>query len=326
MFPADGCGIGDDPDCTMPTNAPIALRFDRFLNPVSATRQAIRVYPGNPALGPPFTYDVVYDPVERVVEYRVPPGASYKPGTVYEAELLVADAPNDPGIRAVDGAPLGRADLPLRVSFRTADAPVELEAPPAPPSCADVVQQVFGKLGQCAGQECHRRGDNALLGSGDELGDAPHQLWLDSPGRFALSAISRVARQTDLGDFSGGPSTPQSPRFGVRMALIEPGSPGGSYLMYKLFLDPRNFEPCPPDAAALCAGAVDPPASSHAFLPLASGESLAPAPEELERLREWFVRGEPMPRSNSLGVRGNVQLEGLRALGAFIDAGAPCAP
>ncbi len=285
---------------------------------MSAIRQSLRVYPGDPAVGVPFTFDVVYDPVERVVEYRVPPGAAYKPRTLYQVELLTPDAPNAPGFRAFDGAALEERDLPLRFSFFTSDAPSALREPEAVPTCDEVVAQVFGTLGNCGGAACHRKGDNQL--DGEPLGDAPHQLWLDSPGYFAQSAIGRVARQTELGDVSGGPSALQSPRFGTRMALIEPGSPGGSYLLYKLLLGAKNFEPCSPGSTeTICRGAVDPAVSSHADLPLPEGESLVPAPEELERLREWFVRGEPMPRG-----RGNVRLEGLRALARFIEAGAHC--
>lgn len=317
VFPPDGCGVGEDPDCTVPTNASLTLRFDRFLNPVSAIRQALRVYAGDPAVGPPFSFDVVYDPIERVVEYRVPPGGAYKPHTLYQVELFTAKTPSDPGFRAFDGAAVEEGELPLRFSFRTGDAPVALPEPEAPPGCDEIVSQVFGTLGNCAGAACHRRGDNQL--DGVPLGDAPHQLWLDSAGHFAQSAIGRIARQTELGDVSGGPSAPQAPRFGVRMALIEPGSPGGSYLLYKLLLGARNFEPCTSGSSELCRGAVEPPVSTHPFLPLAEGEMIAPPSEELERLREWFVRGEPMPRGP-----GNVHLEGLRALSSFIEAGASC--
>lgn len=298
----------------MPTNVTLTLRFDRFLNPVSAIRQSLRVYPGNPALGLPFTFDVVYDPIERVVEYRVPPGASYQPRTLYIAELFVPTKPSEPGFRAFDGAPLVEGALPLRFSFVTSDSAVELPAPIPAPSCDELVEQVFGALGNCASGACHRRGS-------PDFADAPHQLWLDSPRHLELSAIGRVARQTDVGDVSGGPSTPQGPRFGVRMALIEPGSPGGSYLLYKLLVGASNFAPCPADSLApLCAGGPEPPASSHFFLPLPDGESLEPSPEEQLRLREWFVRGEPMPRG-----RGSVSLEGLRAVSRFIAAGASCA-
>ena len=326
VFPRDGCGLAVDPDCTVPTNVTLTFRFDRFLNPVSVARQSLRVYSGDPRVGVPFTFDVVYDPIERVVEYRVPPGATYQPRTLYQVELFVADpSTNTLGIRAVDGAPLADGDLPLRFSFLTGDMPVEVTPLPVPPSCDEIVEQVFGTLGSCAGRECHRRQDNALLGTDAPLGDAPHQLWLDNPASFAASAITRVARQTEVGDVSGGPSTPQSERFGVRMALIEPSSPGGSYLMYKLLLSPSNFEPCPPDAEeSLCAEAVSPPVSSHQFLPLAEGESLVPPPAELDRLYSWFIQGEAMPRFNTQGRRGNVRLEGLRALSRFIAAGAAC--
>jgi hypothetical protein len=323
MFPTDGCGLGIDPDCTVPTNVTLTFRFDRFLDP-SRVADAVWVYSGDRRFGLPFALQPFYDPVERVVEFRVPPGRAYRPTTLYQVELLLPETPEAVGIRAFDGATLA-GDAPLRFSFFTGTEPVDVTPRPETPTCDEVVDQVFGALGNCAGQECHRRDGNALLGSNTPLGDAPHQLWLDQRSSFALSAIGRVARQTELGDISGGPSTPRALRFGVRMALVEPSNPGASYLMYKLLLGPNNFESCPPDAPeSLCAGAVDPPVSSHQFLPLAEGEPLAPPPAELERLREWFVQGEPMPRDNSRGTRGNVRIEGLRAVSSFIAAGASC--
>jgi hypothetical protein len=315
VFPPDGCGVGPDPECTVPTNSPLTLRFDRFLDPVTAVRQSLQVYPADPALGVPFTFDVAYDPIERVVEYRVPPGAAYKPHTLYQVELLVPEAASDPGFRAFDGAPLAETKLPVRFSFLTADAPAELAEPPPVASCDAVVKQVFGTLGHCATLACHRQG-----GDGADLLEAPHQLWLEDRSHFALSAIGRVAKQTDLGDVSGGPSTPRGPRFGVRMALVEPSNPGASYLLYKLLLGPANFSPCDPESGpAVCSAAVDPPTSTHQLLPLGPGERLEPSADELARLREWFVRGEPMPRGG-----GSVTLEGLRALSGFIAAGARC--
>src|SRR6202011_4371622 len=100
-------------------------------------------------------------------------------------------------------------------------------------------------LGSCASQECHRKGGNRL--DGVDLVDAPYGLWLHPPPRFAVSAIDRIAHQTELGDQSGGIRAEKSPRFGVRMALVAPRNPGGSYLMYKLLLSPKSFEACGSD-------------------------------------------------------------------------------
>jgi hypothetical protein len=326
MFPGDGCGSGVREGCAVPTNATITLRVDRFLDPSTVNRQAITVYTGDPATGSPFTYQVVYDPVERVVEFRLGESPLYLPHTLYQFELEVPKAAGDYGIRAFDGAPLAPGDVPLRGSFLTSDEPTVVAPPESAPTCDVIVSDVFRKLGQCAGSECHRRGDNQALGSGEDLGDAPHQLYLDSPGNFALSAIGRVARQTELGDVSGGVPAARSPRFGVGMALVTPRSPGASYLLYKALLAPENYEACSDETDSELCQLPGPCQSSHAALPLREGQCLEPPEEELDRLREWFVRGSPMPRANSRGERGSVRLQGLRALSAFIAAGASCSP
>jgi hypothetical protein len=321
-FPADGCGVGPDPDCSaVPTNATLTFRFDRFLNPGTVNRQAIHVYTGDPDTSPGYPFEVAYDPVERVVEYRMPSGYAFAPHTLYRMELLVPDKAEAFGIRAFDGAPLGETDdLPLQSSFFTADDPVELVPDPSV-SCADVVGQVFSdKLADCARGQCHRSFGNKL---GDmDLLDAPYGLWLDSRANLAVSAIGRIAHETELGDASGGIPTAKGARFGVRMALIDPSNPGGSYLLYKLLRNPKNFGPC-------TVTGKNPPSpfcnddlvgvSTHQFLPLADGQSIEPSADEQDRLREWFVRGEPMPL-----IGEGLGLAGLRAVSQFIAAGADC--
>ncbi|RYZ01879.1 MAG: hypothetical protein EOO73_33820 [Myxococcales bacterium] len=341
MFPRDGCGTGLLEACTVPTNATITIRFDRFLDPATVNRQAISVYTGERGLGSP-TYEVVYDPVERVAEFRLGGNRPYEPNKLYQYELVVPKEPGDYGIRAFDGAPLAEADIPLRGSFVISDEPEVVQPPPPAPSCDLIVSDVFRKLGRCAGSECHRRGNNQTLDTMADLGDAPHQLYLDSPATFTLSAYDRVARQTDLGDFSGGnpqdrsdavvyvdqngSRTVVSPgvRFGVRMALVAPSSPGASYLLYKLLIGRDNYQDCStPTESELCS-LPGPCETAHPSLPLPKGECLEPPEDELTRLREWFVRGAPMPRADSSGQRGNVRLQGLRALAQFIAAGATC--
>ena len=70
-YPADGdgvsCAADADDTCGVPVNATLTLRFDRFLNPATVNRQAIRVFTGNPDDSPTIPFDVNYDPLERVV-------------------------------------------------------------------------------------------------------------------------------------------------------------------------------------------------------------------------------------------------------------------
>ena len=322
-FPSDGCGVGSDPDCTIPTNATLTFRFDRFLNPTSVSRQAIRVYTGDPktAAGPP-PFEVAYDPVERVVEYRMPSGYGFEPHTLYTLELLVPDAVDDFGIRAFDGAPLAEAELPLKTSFFTADAPIELPVAEVP-TCAQIVSSVFAD--NCTGSQCHQRIGHSFKGDDGrnvDLGAAPHGLWLDSPPNMLATAINKVARETELGDQSGGAPQVKGARFGVRMALVDPRNPGGSYLMFKLLVGSDNYCPVWSDSGE-CIGES---ASTHSFLPLPRGDSVRPAEAELDRLREWFVRGEPMPRALANGTLRRLTLEDLRAVSTFIAGGADCTP
>ena len=320
LYPQDGegvpCGVAGPDDCGVATNATLTLRFDRFLNPASVNRQAIRVFTGDPGESPAVPFDVAYDPVERVVQFRMPSGYGFQPRALYQIELVVAEAEGDYGIRAFDGAPLGGGDVPLHTSFltsRVTEALVEDSAP----SCAEIVSEVLThpRLGNCASSECHRSVGNAL-------GAAPEALWLDGRANLENTAINHVAHETELGDAAGVPLK-HSPRFGVQMPIIDPKNPGNSYLLYKLLRKPANFEACPPDVTStVCAAPADKFFSGYSRLPLPEGVSLEPSPEESERLREWFVRGEPMPYPR--GQARSVSLQGLRAISAFIAAGADC--
>jgi len=307
----------------VPTNVTLAFRFDRFLNPASVSRQAIRLYSGDPSVAPgPPPFEVVYDPIERVVEYHMPSGYALQPATLYELELLVPDDVDNSGIRAFDGAPLAEGDIPLRGVFITGDDQVVAPDEPAP-SCDQIVGNADAVFKTCTGSACHQKGGNVV---GERaVGDAPHGLWLDTPDNFSLSAVSRVARETETGDQSGGVAAEHAPRFGVRMALVDPHNPGGSYLMYKLLRNLGNFEPCPSGSQSpICAVAADPAETAHPLLPLAEGERITPSAEELERLREWFVRGDPMPRPRADGRALSIHLQGLRAVSRFIALGADC--
>ncbi len=323
IYPKDGCGVGDSSDCVAPTNVTLAFRFDRFLDPSTVNRQAIRLYTGNPKFAPsPPPFQVVYDPVERVVEFRMPPGHRLAPNALYQLELVVPAGPGDSGIRAFDGAPLVEADLPLQGSFFTSDAASEVPAELVP-TCAEIVGGLRSVFTTCTGQACHQKGNNVVGGVAEE--DAPHGLWLDDARRFSLSAVNRVARQTEVGDQSGGVPSERSERFGVRMAVVDPRNPAGSYLMYKLLRNLGNFETCPPSSTLpFCTEPGDPGLSSHVLLPLGEGQQITPSQAELERLQEWFVRGAPMPRPRADGEPVSIYLQGLRAVSRFIAAGADC--
>jgi hypothetical protein len=320
--PRDGagtdCELGVE-KCGVPTNGTLQFRFDRFLDPGTANRQALRVYSGDPDTSGGYPFDVTYDPVERVVQYHMPLGYAYEPNTLYSYELFVADESEDAGIRAFDGAPLEEQDVPLKGSFFTATAPVDLPVETVP-TCAEIVKEIFGSSpGDCSSAKCHS--------SADAEQGAPHGLWLDGRANFRVTAVDRVARQTEVGDRSGGPPLEHPARFGVRMPLVDSNkSPGNSYLLYKLLLGRGAYEACRFDAASskssFCRSPADVCESAYPSLPFAGRDCIAPPDAELERLREWFVRGEAMPIARP--IERSVGLQQVRAIASFISAGADC--
>jgi len=143
--------------------------------------------------------------------------------------------------------------------------------------------------------ECH----GALGGDA-----APHMgLSLDGWDDIQTTAIAKVAHQTEIGETTG--VTNEAPlRFGVNMPIIDPERPDNSYLMYKLLLRPEAYEPGAPTDCE-------------------EPESCSPPDgEELERLRAWFVRGEPMPETAP--GESFIDHAALASLQAFIRGGAAC--
>jgi hypothetical protein len=108
--------------------------------------------------------------------------------------------------------------------------------------------------------------------------------------------------------------------------LIDPGRPANSYLLYKLLLRPENFrsplgQELTPDEQAR-RDACTP--GYRAALPV--GETLPASRDELERLRDWFVRGEGMPLATRASgeTPSPVTLDALHELQSFIAHGASC--
>ena len=275
-YPADGagteCAVDGPPECGVPRNTPIEIRFDRFLLPKSAVRQSIRLYTG--ARTSIVTLQPFYDTVERVVAYRVATGGALLGGVLYHVELVSPEDEDNTsgfGFRAFDGAPLSNeGSAPLKWSFLTARAaPVPVQ-PDAAPNCFEV----WSALGQsgCAKGDCH-------------FGDsAPMSLRLDSRASLLETAIGHVAHEADTGPIAGRPLV-DPPRFGTGMPVIDPGNPGTSYLLYKLLIGRENFG--------------DDCATKYA-VPTPNGGCPIPDPAEQQRLRDWFVRLEPMPYGSKL--------------------------
>ena len=268
--PPDGAGLDcdrADPTCGVATDVTLALSFDRFLLPDTATRQSITFYTGeaaNPVPPPSNTrpeLTPVYDLLARTVRYTLPPGLTLEPHALYTVELPIYTAEQPYGFRAFDGAGLDPA-VPARLSFFTGAGP----STPAPPGDAPTCDAFLSTLAGCGGGTCHGR-----EGRGPAMG-----LELESASELRTTAVGRPAHQTEIGDTTG--VADQDPaRFGANMPIIDPGRPDNSYLMYKLLIGREPYEP---------ADGEDCPAGDRCDVPAA---------DEIERLRAWFVHGESMP-------------------------------
>jgi hypothetical protein len=307
----------------VPVDTPLELRFDRFLLPSTAVRQSIVYYTGRartPALLDPRLPELTpsYDPLERVVRFTLPEGATLSPNTLYTVEFPVAGVAAAPprdvavldwGFRAFDGAPLDEQGI-LRISFRTGEHRTATAAPPVP-TCNEIVS-----LFRCEGLGCPT-GSQGCASCHFGRTRAPLGLRLTDRDALVDTAIGHVAHQTETGGTTGVPLE-LGERFGSGMPVIDPLRPENSYAFYKLLIGPSVYEPSPgePDD---CEGAS---AYSVAEPPSTGGVGcLVPSPDELERLRSWFVLGEAMPPP---GEEPFFRRAEARKLAAFIRAGASC--
>jgi hypothetical protein len=318
-YPADGqgtnAGFGADvscdeptPDCALPTNLAIELRFDRFLLP-GGLNAGLSLYTGNPPANG-VALQAEYDMLERVVIYR--PTRRLQPNTLYTAELLAYPEPGQ-GFWAFDGAPLEAGAVPLRFSFSTGSGPRDEPAPVAPPadSCESIAN---GPLHRCA--SCHVSMPNPQAAGGYDA--PPMGLDLSSTRGLHYTAVLQVAHQTETGNTATGAGLQSPARFGVQMNIVDPGSPATSYLMYKLLRKPENF-----------AVASDEPGCATGYHPPVSELDCLPPPEaERIRLREWFALGDPMPKdgTSSIGepIAAATTRNDLVRISAWIAGGASC--
>ena len=287
------CTTSDPPDCGVPINTDITLRFDRYLRPASAVRQSLNVYTGSPENWVGILLPE-YDVVERVVTYRLT--RVLEPGTLYTVELLSPNEESSFGFQAFDGGALVEASAPLKFNFFTRRSSELATGVPLEeaPSCQRVLE-IFADAG-CASVSCHA-GAMPMMGLG-----------LDSVTSFRQTALGHVARETEIGPRVEVPLRNPA-RFGVQMPIVDPGQPGNSYLLYKLLRSPKSHWQ-DRDTAALC----------DSRYPVALPPTcVEPGPEELVRLREWFVRGDPMPPAGTEVYRAD-----LRLLQRFIASGAQC--
>lgn len=309
------------PDCAVPTDVQIELRFDRFLLPGNGLGAGLTLYSGDPKANA-VSLTAKYDLIERVVV--VHPSAALQPNTLYTAEIVPSTDPNR-GFWAFDRAPLEPGDVPLTFSFTTGNGP----ATPKPPAAvttdncttlakagaqAGTVTLPSGPLNVCVG--CHQNPPAVPpTDPGDFVAAYPPMGLALTDWGLAHTAINHVAHEAETGNSALGPGLENAPRFGVQMNLIAPGSPENSYLMYKLLRKPENFALRSREA---CPTAYHSPVQDTACTP--------PADDELTLLREWFVRGDPMPK-DAVGAEpgsASISRDELVRVANWISAGAVC--
>ena len=224
-----GANVG--PNRKLPADGVIKVQFDRMLLPSKNTRQSIGVYDANNNSLLPV---VSYDPVARVVTLSSQTGGPWlKPDQPYKVIVNVPKDGNDPnGIRAIDGAPLRADDPHLQIGFLTTAPTGTGGVEPTVDYCRDVAP-IFQQ--RCSASSCHgariTSGDTSRFGDGVS---SPAAGLILETSEGMRHAIRRVANGANTGARS---QTQEGGRlFGVDMALVSPGFPDESWLIYKLLL------------------------------------------------------------------------------------------
>lgn len=298
---------------TLPVDGAVVFSFDRLLSPYTVTRQSLALRDAfNQA---PISPIVVYDPIARTVTVSSPsPGRPWLlENQPYKIILPIPKDANDVGgLRAIDGATLDRVYVVELITTRAQQRPLDdaLRADPADrsllaKSSADAGISAPRALDYCddvmpimrtscsALGTCHSAPDQSVDGGAPPMG-----LVLTTPAGIRNTAIGRASEQLDRGASSR--SAPPGKTFGANMAIIEPGDPGSSYLIYKLLSWGE-----PPNASA------DP-----LHVPLAS--------DDVSRLRNR-IEGQPMPPPAVLDKSSKVQplsYDQAEVISAWIAQGA----
>ena len=232
----------DGPDPSIPADGFIQLAFDRYLLPDTITRQSWLILDANHQPLTTLGLKTTYDPIARTVTLSGPDGPGKPwllPSQVYHLLLPIPpdDVTDQSGFRAIDRAPLAAAhDYIFRTTAETHQTTIE----PKVDFCGDVFP-IFS--GSCSGSTCH--GPNSPVEGGTEGGTdytrPAMSLVLTTADGIQYTALHRVSQEANTGARAGAVTSPGS-TFGVDMAIIEPGNPGASWLMYKVDLEP----PAPP--------------------------------------------------------------------------------
>jgi len=256
----------------LPTSS-LTVRFDRYLDPVTVSRQSFCLSGTTTAVADPTQCvegrvfeQPLYDPIRRTVTLYSLANDPLPLGTKHSLTML-APPPEDGdlvyGFRAFDGAPLEET---FAIQFTTAgsddpDAPFE-RPPTAESFCGDggcangsaITPEAAAcraacdpddeQVATCLTDCCPRSVQAILLGcsyatchAAGSLNDAPlgaaMGLDMSTAQLVRLTAVGRVAHQTQQGEHAA--LADRNPaRFGRAMPIIDPQNAGNSYMLYKL--------------------------------------------------------------------------------------------
>ncbi len=267
------------------TTSSVRLRFDRFLLPEDAIRQSMCLQSSSDPV--PTIQDCAngvfleptYDPVRRIVTYRLPTMAALVADTKYWLTVLAPTETSPSGFRAFDGASLA-SNVVLQFTTAKTNPP----GGPVDPALDDAAKRTVSEELFCTASACvascgmddackgkcavRKSLPSGCAGCHSAIENGGSVMGLDLSGANRISAvIGRVANQTQTGGNADEPDT-KPRRFGRSMPQIEAGNAGNSYLLYKMLIGP-----------------------TYARSPAA--DDLAPG--ELDRLRASVVVGLPMP-------------------------------
>jgi hypothetical protein len=295
----------------LPLGERIELFFDRLLLQTSITRQTFvltDLKDNTPGTPPTLTYD----PVARVVVMY--PQTPLMACQTYKVTMITPQSATDAnGVRAIDGATLDPAASPV-IEFQVAcggDAGGDgggAGAPAPPIPSVDFCSQVIPILqSKCDGSTCH---GGPLPAAG---------LRLDSPQAIAATAIGRVAQGANTG--ARGTAQPASLLFGQDMPIVQAGTPGNSWLMYKMLL-------AVPPACSSTAGAAPCDASVPGVMNNVHTEAWEDMSTSERGTLTNMVQGREMPfpsnPSATLGMAAEpLTLDELELVNDWILQGAP---
>jgi hypothetical protein len=297
------------------------ITFDRFLAPISVSRQALCVRPSFGNVGGPAdcTGGVVfapsYDPVRREAMFRLDPAqAPLSHDDIYTLTAYVGLTPDAGGFRSFEGTPItsrftrefrvrpgaGAPDpVPTDDHFCTSARPTcasdcALDCQtmhPGDPTCtstckASCPRSVSQAFAGCALGNCHAGA------SADGTNLPAEGLDLSSVAALLATAIGHTAHETQTGEHAEDPDE-NPPRFGRAMPILDPNFPGNSYLLYKLLASHDTPLVDPPDPVEL--GRLRRSVVVGMPMPPSTAPSAFLRPGEAEWISAWLGQGAPTP-------------------------------